>query len=123
MSFKMNDSAVRFRIVNITDCYTLENFPSLKTCVEVKSSEVNNDSASKFATILTGDFLAPYLLSSIDKGTSMIDVINSTPVDYVIFGNHEDDLEARYVNQRIKDYKGKWINTNMQDHAMFEYQV
>jgi 2',3'-cyclic-nucleotide 2'-phosphodiesterase (5'-nucleotidase family) len=118
-----HDNGVNLRIVNITDCYTLENFPSLKTLVNTKREEVSPNLSSKFATILTGDFLAPYLLSSIDKGTSMIDVLNATPVDYVIFGNHEDDIETKYVNQRIIDYQGKWINTNMQDHAMFNRQV
>lgn len=52
--------------------------------------------------MLTGDFLAPYLLSSIDKGKNMITMLNETPIDYVTFGNHEDDLPHKYVCQRTK---------------------
>jgi hypothetical protein len=40
----------------------------------------------------SGDFLAPYLLSSLDKERGMIHMLNETPVDFVIFGNHKDDV-------------------------------
>lgn len=47
-------------------------------------------------------------------------MLNETPIDYVIFGNHEDDLEHVHVCQRNKDYKGTWLNSNMQEHEMFK---
>eukprot|EP00211_Chloroparvula_japonica_P002660 CAMPEP_0119125044 /NCGR_PEP_ID=MMETSP1310-20130426/4451_1 /TAXON_ID=464262 /ORGANISM="Genus nov. species nov., Strain RCC2339" /LENGTH=521 /DNA_ID=CAMNT_0007115067 /DNA_START=137 /DNA_END=1705 /DNA_ORIENTATION=- len=75
---------------------------------------------TKCISILTGDFLAPYLLSSVDKGKGMMAMLNQTPIDYVIWGNHEDDLEYAFVCQRTKEYKGQWINTNMQGHATFK---
>ena len=40
-------------------------------------------------SMLTGDFLAPYLLSSIDRGKGMMNAIAATPIDYLTWGNHE----------------------------------
>ncbi len=34
----------------------------------------------------------PYLLSSIDRGRGMVQMLNQTPIDYVTWGNHEADL-------------------------------
>ena len=37
------------------------------------------------------DFLAPYLLSSIDRGAGTIRMLNETPIQYLTWGNHEAD--------------------------------
>lgn len=83
----------RLTIVQITDVYTLDNFASLKTMLETirtsqqpagKASNKNN----KVVSMLTGDFLAPYLLSSIDHGKGMMMAIDHTPIDYLTWGNH-----------------------------------
>ena len=39
---------------------------------------------------LAGDFVAPSMLSSLDKGAGMIDALIG--VTHVCFGNHEDDI-------------------------------
>ena len=39
--------------------------------------------SDRVVSMLTGDFLAPYLLSSIDAGKGMMDAINATPIDYL----------------------------------------
>ena len=39
--------------------------------------------------MLTGDFLMPYLLSTLDQGKGMMDLINATPIDYLTWGNHD----------------------------------
>ena len=31
-------------------------------------------------------------MSSFDKGQGMVNILNETPIDYVIWGNHEHDL-------------------------------
>ena len=87
----MGDDVARIRIVHITDIYTLKNFPSLKTLLLENKNEIEKI-GGKVISVLTGDFLAPNLLSSFDKGQGMIDIMNKTPVDFVIWGNHEDDL-------------------------------
>ena len=115
MSF---ESKAHIRIIQVTDIYTLANFPSLKTLIEEKKAEVEKD-GGKTISMLTGDFLAPYLLSSFDKGAGMMSMLNKTPIDYVIWGNHEHDLSHEHVMKREKEYKGVWINSNMQSHESF----
>ena len=54
----------RIRIIQVTDVYKLENFPSLKTLINEKRNEQHKQ-GGKTISVLTGDFLAPYLLSSL----------------------------------------------------------
>ena len=113
------EESARIRIIQITDVYTLKNFPNVKTLIDEKKAEIDK-LGGKTISLLTGDFLAPYLLSSFDKGVGMMKVVNKTPIDYVIWGNHEHDLEHNEVIQREKEYKGVWINSNMKSHESFE---
>ena len=78
-----SEENARLRIIQITDVYTLVNFPSLKTLIKQKKAE-QDELGGKTISLLTGDFLAPYLLSSFDKGVGMMNVINKTPIDYLI---------------------------------------
>ena len=87
----MGEETARLRIVQITDVYTLKNFPHLKTLLDEKRAEIDK-LGGKTISMLTGDFLAPYLLSSFDKGQGMVNILNKTPIEYVIWGNHEHDL-------------------------------
>ena len=91
----MGEETARIRIVQITDVYTLKNFPHVKTLIGEKKSEMD-ELGGKTISMLTGDFLAPYLLSSFDKGQGMVNILNKTPIDYVIWGNHEHDLGNIY---------------------------
>lgn len=112
------ESCAKVRIVQVTDVYTLNNFPNLKTFLnECKESE---NIHGKTYSMLTGDFLAPYLLSSFDKGVGMMKMLNMTPIDYLTWGNHETDLSHSDVMRREKEYSGIWINSNMKSHASFE---
>ena len=112
------DKSARLRIIQITDVYTLKNFPSLKTLILQKKEE-QDKLGGKTISVLTGDFLAPYLLSSFDKGFGMMNVINKTPIDYLTWGNHEHDLDHASVLKREKEYQGIWINSNMKSHESF----
>jgi len=112
-------SQAHIRIVQVTDIYTLANFPRLKTLIKEKKIEVE-ENGGKTVSMLTGDFLAPYLLSSFDKGAGMMSMLNKTPIDYVIWGNHEHDLSHEHVMKREREYKGVWINSNMQSHESFK---
>lgn len=59
-------SGVKLRIIQITDVYTLANFPKVKSLIQEKRAEVEAE-GGRCISVLTGDFLAPYLLSSFDK--------------------------------------------------------
>ena len=75
-------SEAKLQIIQITDVYTLQNFPSLKTMIAEKKAQATP--GSKVISVLTGDFLAPYLLSSVDKGAGMMNAIAKTPIVSVI---------------------------------------
>ena len=110
----------KLTIVQITDVYTLENFASIKTMLK-QTRDMSGD--SKVVSVLTGDFLAPYLLSSVDQGHGMMKALAQTPIDYLMWGNHEADIDHKTVCKHVKNFPGTFINTNMQDHEAMEHQV
>jgi 5'-nucleotidase len=105
------------------DVYELDNFPYFKTLVDANSrntedvcvDEDDNDSPNKVLVILAGDFLAPSLLSSLDKGRGMVDCMNTSGITHVCFGNHEADVPMKDLKQRIHESNFSWINTNMRE--------
>jgi len=119
------NTAATLRVVQITDVYMLDEFPSLRNLIKAKREELNAvrgglRSGSKTVSMLTGDFLMPYLLSTVDKGQGMMTMLNETPIDYVTWGNHEDDLGHADVLRCERQYTGVWINTNMTTHESFQ---
>lgn len=93
------------RVIAINDVYELDNMPRLKTAIKQLRT-------ANTVVLLAGDFLAPSLLSSLDAGRGMVDVMNNVGIEYVCFGNHEQDVAHRDMLKRIAESKFKWINTN-----------
>ena len=109
----------RLIIIQVTDVYTLENFAHFKTLVE----DVRRRSpGAKVVSMLTGDFLSPYLLSTVDHGFGMMKALAAIPLDYIIWGNHEADIDHKIVCRHVRNFKGKWINSNMLDHEAMDAQ-
>eukprot|EP00960_Hanusia_phi_P054129 762550-Hanusia_phi.AAC.9 len=109
------------RIIFVNDVYELKNLPQF-------DSVIRHHGIPNTIVMLPGDFLAPSLLSSLDKGKGMMDMLNRVGgcgVQYVCFGNHETDIPVSDLRERIKEYKGKWINSNMRDFepSLPEYDV
>lgn len=73
-------------LLHCTDVYTLDNFCHFETLVK-QVKRMYPDATVK--TVLTGDFLSPYLLSSIDRGAGMMRALNHLKLDYLTWGNHE----------------------------------
>lgn len=118
--------ACHFRILHVNDVYELDNLPILKSAVDALSRGLPPQNV---LSTLAGDFLAPSLLSSLDHGHAMIDVLNRIPVKAVCFGNHESDVPYASLKHRIAQYKGHWLNSNMRnfephtpDNAVLELQ-
>jgi len=106
-------SEARLTVVQITDVYTLENFASLKTMLKetrekikeyrcINDNEVMNKedlpqtltkSETGVISMLTGDFLAPYLLSSVDRGKGMMKALAQTPIDYLTWVSATESRE------------------------------
>ncbi len=104
----------KLRVVSFNDVYSLENLPRLKGLIDRLRRE---DPADAFVVVLAGDFLAPSILSSLDAGRGMVDCLNAIGVDYVIFGNHEDDVAPAELRMRIAQLRATWINTNVLGYA------
>ncbi len=98
------------RIVCINDVYMLDNLPRLKSLVQ---HHRESRPADRLLVTLAGDFLAPSILSSLDKGAAMIDCLNTIPITHVVFGNHEDDVGMTELTRRVTEFRGAWLNTNM----------
>eukprot|EP00040_Diaphanoeca_grandis_P036436 m.232247 g.232247 ORF g.232247 m.232247 type:complete len:673 (-) comp33617_c0_seq1:29-2047(-) len=107
---KSSMPACRLRIFQFNDVYLLDNLAKVKTCVDKLSQGFPR---SNVLTVLPGDFLAPSLLSGIDHGRGMVNVLNQIPVDIVCFGNHEADVPYLSLVDRIAEFKGVWLNSNM----------
>ena len=100
-----SSSACVLRVICVNDVYELDHMPRLKTAISQLKTE-------NTVVLLAGDFLAPSLLSSLDSGRGMVDVMNDVGIEYVCFGNHEQDIAHKDMLKRIRESKFKWINTN-----------
>jgi hypothetical protein len=72
----------RLTVIQITDVYTLEHLASVKTLVEQTRAK---STGSKVVCMITGDFLSPYLLSSVDRGQGMMDALNRIPMVRIFY--------------------------------------
>jgi 2',3'-cyclic-nucleotide 2'-phosphodiesterase (5'-nucleotidase family) len=115
----LTDGECRLIICQISDVYTLEHFASFKTMVEETKK---NAEGATVVSMLTGDFLSPYLLSSVDRGKGMMNALGKIPLDYLTWGNHEADIDHKTVCQHVRNFPGKWLNSNMVDHEAMAYQ-
>ena len=61
------------------------------------TSGASRPPSHRVVSVLTGDFLAPYLLASVDQGFGMMRMLAACGVDYVTWGNHEADVDHRVV--------------------------
>ncbi len=98
------------RLVCVNDVYSLEHLPRLKSLVREMATVTPAD---RLITTLAGDFVAPSLLSSLDHGAGMIDCLNAVPITHACFGNHEQDVPPAALSQRVREFHGTWLNTNV----------
>ena len=103
----------KLRIVHFNDVYEMDNLPVLRSAIDALAAEMAGQPNSTMITTFGGDFLAPSLLSSIDHGRAMVTALNSLPVDILCFGNHESDVPFEALLQRIEEFQGVWLNSNM----------
>jgi 2',3'-cyclic-nucleotide 2'-phosphodiesterase (5'-nucleotidase family) len=117
---KVSTMGLWLRIIQINDVYELDNFPNLSTLIQQHStqrsgpeSDSENAAPDKTLVVCAGDFLAPSLLSSLDKGAGMVDCLEAVGVTHVCLGNHETDVGDQALKERIMTSKLAWINTNV----------
>jgi 2',3'-cyclic-nucleotide 2'-phosphodiesterase (5'-nucleotidase family) len=142
----------RLTILQITDVYTLEHLASFKTLLAETRVKSKGSKVISIITVrgsmdvlvlcyshhglilscrlirircvllLQGDFLSPYLLSSVDRGQGMMNALNKIPMDYITWGNHEADISHKTVCKHVLNFRGTWLNSNMLDHAAMDAQ-
>ncbi|KAJ3351561.1 hypothetical protein HDU83_008825 [Entophlyctis luteolus] len=114
----LSNSTHRVRILSVNDVYSMQQLPALATMIKEAKAEAGG--AYPVLAVLPGDFLSPSLMSSLDKGFAMVDVLNKCELDYVSFGNHEDDVDFRSLNDRIVQSSFVWINSNIEGMPLRE---
>ena len=60
-----------------------------------------------------GDAISPSILSSIDQGKHVIEILNDLELDFMTLGNHEFDFGPDVAKQRISEAKFTIISTNV----------
>jgi 5'-nucleotidase/UDP-sugar diphosphatase len=65
----------------------------------------------------SGDTLSPSLMSSFDQGKHVIDLLNTTPPDVFVPGNHEFDFGRDVFLARMGEAKFPLFAANLQDPA------
>ncbi|MFT3698689.1 MAG: 5'-nucleotidase C-terminal domain-containing protein [Kofleriaceae bacterium] len=100
---------MRLRIISVNDIYTLERLPRLANLIRAHQLPAPDVTIS----VIAGDFVGPSLLSSLDAGRGMVDCLNALGIGYACLGNHEDDIPATELHQRIAEFRGVWLSTNV----------
>ena len=96
-------------LVAVNDVYDLEHLPKLRTLVD----PVKAEREGRVITTLAGDFLSPSVLSSLDRGRGMVQVLNAVGIGYACFGNHEADVGLKALRKRIGEFSATLINSNV----------
>ncbi|NEO91759.1 MAG: bifunctional metallophosphatase/5'-nucleotidase, partial [Moorea sp. SIO3G5] len=100
------------RIISINDVYDIKNYPYVETVIQ-SLKETSEDAV--VIACLSGDFLSPCLLTSVDGGKAMLEVLKLVNIDYICLGNHEFDVSLDVLGERFKTYEGKCLNSNILD--------
>jgi 2',3'-cyclic-nucleotide 2'-phosphodiesterase (5'-nucleotidase family) len=66
-------------------------------------------------TVVTGDFLFPFVLSEFDGGRHVVELFQKMGVDIAVLGNHEFDYGPEILKKRMKESKFRWLSANVVD--------
>ena len=97
-------------LVAVNDVYGLEHLPKLRTLVDAVTAE---RAGGTVITTLAGDFLSPSVLSSLDRGRGMVQVLNAVGINYACLGNHEADVGLKALRKRLGEFDATLINSNV----------
>lgn len=103
--------SARLRIVSLNDVYALASLARVATVIARARVE---SPADVLLVTVAGDFLAPSLLSSLDRGRGMAEGFRALGVTHVTLGNHEDDLETSDLRERLGELGAKVLLANVE---------
>jgi 2',3'-cyclic-nucleotide 2'-phosphodiesterase (5'-nucleotidase family) len=117
-----------FTILQLNDVYEISPLSNGKEGGMARVAHVRNQLKARdpnLMTVLAGDFLSPSFIGTLKykdpatgadvkiAGKHMVEVMNSTGVDLVTFGNHEFDIAQSDLQRRINESGFDWINSNV----------
>lgn len=84
-------------------------FPKAKTVIDsVRASSVNTP-----MVVISGDFLAPSLMSSFFQGSQTVAMLNHVGVNFGVLGNHEFDFGPEVLEEKLAESNTIWMLANM----------
>ncbi len=89
-------------------------FPRLAAVVKAEREKAEK-SGGRAVFVHAGDTLSPSLLSGIDRGYHIIQLLNMIPPDIFVPGNHEFDFGKDVFLQRMKEAKFPLFAANMRN--------
>ena len=112
----MADETATIRFILIGDLYELppeKGRGGYAKLASVVRQEKVGEKHSYF--VHAGDAYSPSLLSSMDKGKSTVDMLNTVGVDYMVLGNHEWDFGPEIARKRIWESNFPILASNARD--------
>lgn len=100
------------RIVTVNDVYKLDNYAHLASAIAECKAAADDLGCEVIAT-LSGDFLSPCTLTSLDGGVTMVQALNVAGVDIVSLGNHEFDVGLTQLAEKLRAFRGVVLNSNV----------
>ena len=116
------EGKISFTFLQINDVYEIAPLDGGRVGGMARVAQLRKDLMAKNRNLLfvhAGDFLNPSLIGTMKhegsriKGKQMVEVMNESGVDLVVFGNHEFDLDVEDLQQRINESEFSWISGNV----------
>ena len=100
------------RIILLNDVDRKDAFPSIAAAVAEARAGAENS-----LLLHAGDVISPSVLSSLDKGAHIIDLMNSLGIDAFTPGNHEFDFGPAVLEERMAEATFPIVSSNIRNGA------
>ncbi len=102
-------AADRLRILHFNDIDHAAAVPAMVTAVRQTREEADG------MTLVThgGGMLSPSLLTSLDQGRHMVELMNAVGLDYAAPGSHEVGVGQLALEERIGESEFLWLSSNL----------
>lgn len=116
-----DDGKIGITLVQVNDVYEIAPLEGgrsggMARVASLKKQELQQNPNTLL--VMSGDFLSPSVYGSLSyqgkriRGRQMVDAMNAAGVDLVCFGNHEFDISATDLQDRINESEFSWISAN-----------
>lgn len=116
-----DDGKIEVNFVQVNDVYEIQPLAGGKeggmARVATISKTLKQQNPNTFL-VMAGDFLSPSVYNSLQyqgkriRGRQMVEAMNVAGMDFVVFGNHEFDINESELQDRINESGFNWIASN-----------